>query len=378
MIAQGPASIPTHFADLTDPRVERTKDHPLINIIVIALCAVISGAEDWVAIEEYGNAKREWLQKLLEMPNGIPSHDTFGRVFARLDPVEFRQCFVNWVQAAFEVTAGQVIAIDGKTLRHSGDQRLGKTAIHMVSAWATENRLVLGQLKTDEKSNEITAIPQLLDVLDLSGCIVTIDAMGCQTQIAEQIIDQDGDYVLAVKGNQGQLYDDLLSLFLHAYQTEFRDVSYTYARTINKDHGRIEIRHCWAIDDPAFLAYLRRQDRWANLQTLVMVHRERRVGDQLTYQTVFYITSLPGDAALLLRATRNHWGIENRLHWVLDIAFREDDSRARLGHSAENLAVLRHLALNLLNQEQSSTVGVKNKRLKAGWNDDYLSRVLQI
>lgn len=370
------ANIQTHFAALSDPRVERTKRHQLLDIIVIAICAVISGADNWVDIEAYGKAKETWLRRFLDLPNGIPSHDTFGRVFARLNPAEFERCFLNWVQSVFEVTGGQVIAVDGKTLRRSGDKTLGKGAIHIVSAWAVHNHLVLGQVKTDEKSNEITAIPELLALLDLAGCIVTIDAMGCQTKIAEQIVAQGGDYVLAVKENQGQLYGDLSDLFEHAQHDAFRYTPHTYTRTIDKDHGRLEIRQCWTVDDPTHLAYLRRQNRWEGLQSLVMVQRERHIQGEISTETAYYITSLPNEAPTVLNATRAHWGVENSLHWVLDIAFREDDSRARQGHSAENLAVLRHIALNLLKQERTAKVGIKAKRLKAGWDDDYLIRVL--
>jgi len=378
MVDQKSANMMEQFAGVSDPRIERTKRHMLIEIIVIAVCGVISGADDWVAIEAYGKAKEVWLRQFLPLEHGIPSHDTFGRVFARLNPVEFERCFLNWVQAVFQVTEGQVIAVDGKTVRRSGDRATGKAAIHMVSAWATDNQVVLGQVKTDEKSNEITAIPDLLALLELTGCIVTIDAMGCQTTIADQIIDQGGDYVLAVKANQGQLFDDLLALFLHAYQTDFEGVLHDHARTVTKDHGRIEVRQCWTIDDPEYLSYLRKRTHWAKLHTLIMVHRERRTPNHMSYETVFYISSLACDAAALLRAVRHHWGIENSLHWVLDIAFREDDSRARQGHSAENLAVLRHIALNLLKHEQTAKIGIKAKRLKAGWNDAYLLRVLGI
>lgn len=370
------ASLPAHFVELNDPRVERTKRHHLLDIVIIAICAVISGADNWVDIEAYGQAKEPWLRGFLELPHGIPSHDTFGRVFARLNPAEFERCFLKWVQSVFEVTDGQVIAVDGKTLRRSGDKTLGKAAIHMVSAWATQSRLVLGQVKTEEKSNEITAIPQLLAVLDLTGCIVTIDAMGCQTKIAEQIVAQGGDYVLAVTENQGQLYEDLHDLFRHAQQDDFRYTPHTYARTIEKDHGRIEVRQCWCVDDPAHLTYLRRQNRWDGLQSLVMVQRERRIQGEISTEIAYYITNLPNEATTVLNAARAHWSVENSLHWVLDIAFREDDSRTRQGYSAENLAVLRHIAVNLLKQESTAKVGIKAKRLKAGWDDDYLRRVL--
>jgi predicted transposase YbfD/YdcC len=316
------------------------------------------------------------LRQFLALPNGIPSHDTFGDVFARLDPEEFQRCFLNWVQAVQEATQGQVIAVDGKTARRTHDGRLGKSAIHMVSAWATQNRLVLAQVKVNAKSNEITAIPEVLHMLALSGCIVTIDAMGCQRAIAKLIVEQGADYVLAVKKNQGCLHEDIQDLFAGAAEVDFHEVPHTYHRTINKDHGRIEVRQCWAIADPEYLAYVRRAYTWAQLHTVVMARRERRIGAQSTVETAYFISSLPNDARRLLEITRTHWRIENEVHWVLDIAFREDDSRFRKDYGAQNLAVLRHMALNLLKQETTAKCGIKGKRLKAGWDEDYLLRVL--
>jgi len=371
-----PSSILEHFSALTDPRMDRTKLHKLIDIVTIALCGMICGADTWVDIESFGRAKEAWLRQFLALPNGIPSHDTFGDVFSRLDPEEFQRCFLNWVQAVQDATQGQVIAVDGKTARRSHDGRLGKRAIHMVSAWATQNRLVLAQVKVNDKSNEITAIPEVLHMLALSGCIVTLDAMGCQTAIAKLIVEQGADYVLAVKKNQGCLHEDIQDLFAGAAEVDFHEVPHTYHRTINKDHGRVEVRQCWAIADPEYLAYVRRAHTWAQLHTVVMVRRERRIGAQSTVETAYYISSLPNDARRLLEITRTHWRIENEVHWVLDIAFREDDSRFRKDYGAQNLAVLRHMALNLLKQEKTAQCGIKGKRLKAGWDEAYLLRVL--
>ena len=316
------------------------------------------------------------MAKFLDLRKGIPSHDTFGRVFARINPEQFRLGFLSWVQAVFEISSKQVIAIDGKQLRRS--KKLGKGAIHMVSAWATANSLVLGQFKVRTKSNEITAIPLLLALLDLKGCIVTIDAMGCQTAIAKQIVEQGGDYLLSVKKNQGQLYDDLQLFFKLCHQNEFTKVNVDYHKTTNGGHGRIETRECWAISGEDALAFLRTYPAWENLTTIVSIRSHRYVGKKKSIEDSFFISSLPNVASHLLQTKRAHWGIENQLHWVLDVAFREDDCRVRQGNGAENYAVLRHMALNLLKQEQSTKMSLRTKRLKAAWNTNYLLKVLSV
>jgi predicted transposase YbfD/YdcC len=369
-------SIADHFGRLEDPRIERTKLHELLDIIVIAICAVLCGADDWTEVELFGNAKLSWLRTFLELSNGIPSHDTFGRVFARLNPEQFQQCFLEWVQAVSQVTGGQVIAIDGKVLRGSCDRVLGKAGIAMVSAWATANHLVLGQVKVDDKSNEITAIPKLLQMLEIAGCIVTIDAMGCQTQIAQAIVDLDADYVLAVKENQGHLYEDVKGLFDAAQEVSFRDVPHDYCKSIDKGHGRLEIRQCWTLSDAALIDYLRNRAGWPNLHTIGKVSAERRVNGQTSREDRYFIASLDSNARRLLRAVRSHWDIENSLHWVLDIAFDEDHQRVRKDNGPANFAVLRHIALNLLKQDKSVKVGIKAKRLKAGWDEPYLLKLL--
>jgi predicted transposase YbfD/YdcC len=368
------ATITEHFADLEDPRMDRTKLHPLENILIIALCAAICGAEGWVEVEQFGEAKRTWFAKYLDLTNGIPSHDTFGRVFGLLDAERFQHCFINWVEAICQVLKEQVVSFDGKALRASHNRTIGKDAIYMVSAWATENEVVLGQTKVDDKSNEITAIPALLELLELSGCIVTIDAMGCQKEIASKIVDQGADYVLALKGNQGKLYADAKTLFEDAQAIDFADCD--YHRTVDKGHGRIEIRECWATAHPEYIAALYKPELWTKLQTVVMVRTERRIGDKCETETRYYISSLPGNAKQILSAVRQHWHIENRLHWVLDVTFREDDSRIRTGNAPQNMAVIRHMALNLLKQEQSTKLSMRCKRLRAGWNDSYLTKVL--
>jgi len=367
--------IDTHFAGVQDPRQPGKIDHPLINILFITICGVLCGADDWVAIAAFGESQQNWLDKYLDLENGIPSHDTLGRTFAVINGQEFQQGFLNWMSSVSQLIEG-VVAVDGKKLRRSHDKGIGKEAIHMVSAWGVANGLVLGQCKVDEKSNEITAIPQLLAALDLKDCIVTIDAMGCQRDIAQQIVDQEGDYLLSLKGNQGQLHEDVAEMFDYFEKIEFQEVDYDYHKTVNKGHGRLEVRECWVFEPAAWSDYFRTLDKWAGLQAVAMIRSQRREAEKMTTETRYFITSLTAQAERILSTARNHWGIENGLHWVLDIAFNEDQSRVRQGHAAENLAVIRHLVLNLLSQEKSLKVGKKNKRLRCAWDVEYREKVL--
>ncbi len=367
------ASLSKHFENLTDPRAEHSIDHLLIDMVIITICAVICGANNWVEIENYGHAKKDWLETFLELPHGIPSHDTLMRLFARLKPKQLQQCFLSWIEAVTQITKGQVIAIDGKSIRSALERGQSRGAIHMVSAWATKNRLVLGQTKVSGKSNEITAIPELLKILTIEGNLVSIDAMGCQKEIAQTIIEQEGDYVLALKGNHPNLYQDVVQLFQFAHQQEWKGIEHQFHQTMNKDHGRLEIRRHWTMGNTE---YLYGAEQWKGLQSIGMVESERRVKDKITVEQRYYLMSIESDARLFAQSVRSHWGIENQLHWVLDVSFQEDSLRSCLGYSAENLAVVRHLALNLLTHESTAKGGIHAKRLKAGWNNDYLSLVL--
>ena len=367
-------SLLTHSESLEDPRTAYLVEHPLLDIVALMICAVICGAEIWEGIEAYGHGKSDWLKTFLALPNGIPSHDTIARVFALLAPTQVQECFVSWVKSIAELSLGEVVSLDGKSARHSYDERSGKGAIHMVhmvSAWASENQLVLGQVKVSDQSNEMTAIPKLLNTLDVSDCIVTIDAMGAQKEIAQQIIGQDADYVLSLKGNQSNLHEDVEQLFNWACKTNFKDIEHEAHQTIEKGHGRIEIRCYWLLGN---VAHLEDAQLWAALKRVGMIEAERRIeGQPTTLERRYFLSSLDGGIERFAYANRGHWGIENRLHWSLDVVFHEDDSRIRKGHAPENMSVMRKIALNLLDKE-SSKGSQKAKRLKAGW-DNYCATV---
>ncbi len=366
----------SHFRNLKDPRVERTRDHKLIDIIAIAILAVISGASGWQGMEDYGLSKQQWLEQFLELPKGIPSDDTFRRVFERLDPHQFQQGFQSWVSSLAGLLGATVVSLDGKTHRGSYDREQGQSALQTVSAWASEHRLMLGQMKVDEKSNEITAIPALLELLDLSGCIITIDAMGTQKEIAQQIIEAQADYILTLKGNHPTLYAQVSNWFDSAQTQGWEGIDCSYDEGVEAGHHRRETRRVWCVPLEQ-LGALYQLNQWAGLQTVVIVERTRRLWNQTTHEVQFYLSSLEADAGKIGRAVRQHWGIENQLHWTLDVTFSEDSSRVRRGHGPENLGLLRRLALNALNQEQSFKGSLASKRRRAGWNNDYLRQILQ-
>jgi predicted transposase YbfD/YdcC len=373
MTANQELSIAHHFADLIDPRIDRSRLHELLDIVTIAICAVIAGADSWDDIEDFGRVKYEWLKTFLDLPNGIPSHDTFRRLFERLDPDEFQRGFLGWIEALHEATERQVIAIDGKTLRRSFDRAKGQSALHMVHAWATANHLLLGQVAVDQKSNEITAIPKLLRMLEISGAIVTIDAMGCQKEIAHTIRDRKADYILALKANHERLHEQVVAFWEAGYSRQLKGPDIRYDRQWNESHGRFEARRCWATSD---LDWLEGREAWEGLRSVVFIESERFIGEALSVETRYYLSSLPNDAKLLNQAIRSHWAVENSLHWVLDMTFDEDRSRIKKGNAPENFGLLRRLALCLLKKDTTSKRSIKGKRLKAAWDNGYLLQVL--
>lgn len=377
-------SVIEHFQSLADPRVNRTKDHELIDILVIGICTLLCGGAGFNDMEDFGKAKQEWFRTFLRLPSGIPSHDTFNRVFAALDPQAFLECFLRWTQSLRQAVAQEIVALDGKALRRAlnSDQSLK----YVVSAWAESNGLVLGQWKVADKSNEITAVPQLLRVLELSGCIVTVDAMGCQKKIAREIIESDADYVLALKGNQETVHEEMKTFLddalaqRSARRPKGAKLSLAATRlavyeTVGKDHGRIETRRYY---QSAELDWFADRADWEGLNSVGMVEAIREIGDQQSVERRYYLSSLPLDVDAFARAVRGHWGVENKLHWVLDVQMGEDQSRARTGYAAENLATLRRLALNLLKRDKSKRRGIKAKQLNAGWDHPYLLRLLGI
>ena len=366
-------SIIDAFADLPDPRLDRTKRHQLSDILVITLCGAICGVDNWVEMERFGRAKEKWFRTFLDLPNGIPSHDTFGRVFSALDPGAFRKAFILWVEGLALVGIGEVIGVDGKTLRRSLDAANGKKPLHLVNAWATDAGVAIGQLATEEKSNEITAIPVLLDMLSIKGCIITTDAMGCQKTIAQKIIDKGADYVLQLKDNHPTVHKEVERYFESEIGDTLLKGKATFLETVDGDHGRIEVRRYWLSTD---IDWFQDAPLWAGLRGFGMVEAERTVGGgETSIHRRYYLVTLEHVGAFA-RAARSHWGVENSLHWVLDMAFDEDHSRVRTGNAAENLAITRQVALNLLKQEKVEKVGIKTKRKMCGWDHDYLLRVL--
>lgn len=377
-------SLVEHFETLADPRVARTRAHELMDILVIAVCTLLCGGETFNDMEDFGHAKHEWFKTFLRLPHGIPAHDTFNRLFAALDPEQFLDCFLRWTQSLRVAVPQEIVALDGKALRRALDQ--DESVQYVVSAWAEGNGLVLGQRKVEEKSNELTAVPELLRVLELAGCIVTLDAMGCQKKIAREIVEADADYVLALKGNQETVHAEVKS-FLDATLVERQKprpkgapLPAAAARlqeltTVEKDHGRLETRRYWQSEELGWFADL---GKWEGLRSVGLVEATREAGGKVTVERRYYLSSLPLDVATFARAVRGHWGVENKLHWVLDVVFGEDQSRARAGHAAGNLATLRRLALNLLKREPTKKRGIRAKQLNAGWDHAYLLRLLGV
>lgn len=377
-----PTSLKTHLLQLTDPRLKRRRRHELIDVLMIAVTALLCGAENFMQMAQFGRAKESWLRTFLALPNGIPSHDTFRRVFMLLAPERFSEVFLSWTQTLRTAVAAEVVALDGKTVRRSFDTAKGRSAIHLVSAWASANRLVLGQLKVADKSNEITAVPELLRALELAGCIVTVDALNCQKTIAQEIKEADAEYVLALKGNHETAHAEIKSFLddavLQAQSPRSAGASpatpsLAMCQTVEKGHGRRETRRYY---QSATLEWFADREAWAGLQTVGMVEAEREIRGQRTVERRYYLSSLPLDVATFARAVREHWGVENQVHWVLDVQLNEDQNRARAGHAAENLAVLRRLTLNLLRRDQRCDGGIRTKQLNASWDHAYLQSLL--
>jgi predicted transposase YbfD/YdcC len=377
-------SLVAHFETLVDPRVDRTKDHKLVDLLVIAVCTLLCGGESFNDMEDFGHAKFDWFKTFLELPNGIPSHDTFNRVFAALNPREFLDCFLRWTQALRQTISQEIVSIDGKALRRAYKKK--QDLKFVVSAWAEQNGLVLGQLKVEDKSNEITAVPELLRVLELGGCIVTLDAMGCQKKIAREIKEADAEYVLALKGNQETVHKEVKE-FMDAAVAEHKSwrpkgaevppvvANLATFETVEKDHGRLETRRYYLSDQIDWFAD---RNSWEGLRTMGMVEATREINGEKSVERRCYLSSLPLDVHLFAQAVRSHWGIENKVHWLLDVCFHEDQSRARAGYAAENLATLRRLALNMLKREKTKKRGIKGKQLNASWDHAYLLRLLGI
>lgn len=361
-----------YFSKLSDPRQENKVLYPLDEILLITVCAVIGGADNWVEIEEFGEAKKDFFKQLVPLKNGIPSHDTFGDIFSVINPEKFRDCFVEWVKS-IQTRIKDIVSIDGKCLRRSGKKGDTKSAIHIVSAWANKQRLVLGQEKVSEKSNEITAIPKLLELLDLTGSVVTIDAMGCQKEIAKKIVSKNADYVLALKGNQGEFHEDVKFFVDDERKSAFTDVKFSFHETANKGHGRIETRRYGVTED---IAWLLERHNWSGLTSIGFVEARRKTGDKISVETRYYISSMKADAVQFAEAVRGHWGVENSLHWVMDVNFKDDLCRIRKENAPHNFAIIKHMANNLIRKEASTKKSMNVKRRVAGWSNDYLMKVI--
>jgi len=381
---KAPRGLYACFRELEDPRVERTRHHRLEDILGLSLIAVVAGAEGPTDIEDFGRAKEDWLRNVLPLEGGIPAHDTIGRVLGMLDPEAFERCLLQWIEGLVEATGLEALHIDGKTLRRSFERASSKAAIHMVSVWASEAEVALAQLATDEKSNEITAISKLLELITLERSVVTIDAMGCQREIAKKIVEGSGDYILALKQNQSELYEDVKLLLNDGIERNFEGMSHDVCEQTEKNHGRVETRRVWVTRD---VEWLRREGKWANLRSAICVEAVREVQDpaggpaEVTTDRRYYISSVDPwqegqDASFFARHIRGHWGVENKLHWTLDVTFREDESRLRQGCAAENLSRLRRIALNMLKQEKRSGMSIRRKRRRAGWDHDFMLRML--